>query len=164
MVRFPTGGRIRQQRRKSRLTQAELADAVGISTSYLNLIENEKRPIGGALLNRIASALDVVPAHLSGNENLRLTQELLELIRTYPDTQMDEGQALQLIAASSDWARAFLQLHRRYREASETATALSDRLGLTPKAMRMLLWEVQADEVAKRRAPTTSARGRIAAV
>ena len=128
MVRFPTGGRIRQQRRKIRLTQAELANAVGISTSYLNLIENEKRPIGGALLNRIASALDVVPAHLSGNENLRLTQELLELIRTYPDTQIDEGQALQLIAASSDWAHAFLQLHRRYREASETAIALSDRL------------------------------------
>lgn len=128
MARFPIGERIRQQRRKSRLTQAELADAVGISTSYLNLIENEKRPIGGALLNRIASALDVVPAHLSGNENLRLTQDLLELIRTYPDTQLDEGQALQLIAASSDWAHAFLRLHRRYREASETATALSDRL------------------------------------
>lgn len=137
MVRFPTGERIRQQRRKSRLTQAELADAVGISTSYLNLIENEKRPIGGALLNRIASALDVAPAHLSGNENLRLTQDLLELVRTYPDTQIDEGQALQLIAASSDWARAFLRLHRRYREAAETATAMSDRLSQDPALIEL---------------------------
>src|SRR6266508_1931398 len=30
-------------------------------------------------------------------------------------------------------------------------TALADRLGLTPKAMRMLLWTVVADEVAEQR-------------
>jgi hypothetical protein len=45
------------------------------------------------------------------------------------------------------------------------ATALSDRLGLTPKAMRLLLWEVTSDEVAgQRAASSTSARGRIKAV
>lgn len=31
------------------------------------------------------------------------------------------------------------------------ATALEDRLGLTPKAMRLLLWEVASDELADRR-------------
>lgn len=128
MTRFPTGGQIRQQRRKKRLTQSALAAAVGISTAYLNLIENEKRPIGGALLKRIAAALGVEPSHLSGSENLRLTQDLLELARIYPDMPAEEDQALQLIAAAPDWARAFLQLHRRYRDATETASALSDRL------------------------------------
>lgn len=46
------------------------------------------------------------------------------------------------------------------------AAALEDRLGLTPKAMRMLLWEIVADEVADKRAEkdATSARGRIKAV
>ncbi len=44
-------------------------------------------------------------------------------------------------------------------------TALEDRLGLTPKAMRLLLWEVSSDEVADKRATkATSARGRIKAV
>jgi hypothetical protein len=43
--------------------------------------------------------------------------------------------------------------------------ALEDRLGLTPKAMRMLLWEIVTDEVAeKREERTSSARGRIKAV
>jgi hypothetical protein len=43
--------------------------------------------------------------------------------------------------------------------------ALEDRLGLTPKSMRMLLWEIVTDEVAdKREANATSARGRIKAV
>jgi hypothetical protein len=45
------------------------------------------------------------------------------------------------------------------------ATALADRLGLTPKAMRLLLWQVVSDEVAeKRQEASAGARGRIKAV
>lgn len=45
------------------------------------------------------------------------------------------------------------------------ATALEDRLGLTPKSMRMLLWEITADEVGEKRGETASdARSRIKAV
>lgn len=45
------------------------------------------------------------------------------------------------------------------------ATALEDRLGLTPKAMRLLLWEVQDDELAEaRRQPRSDVRRRIRAV
>lgn len=45
------------------------------------------------------------------------------------------------------------------------AVVLEDRLGLTPKAMRMLLWQVATDEVAERREQaSTGARGRIKAV
>lgn len=42
-------------------------------------------------------------------------------------------------------------------------TALADRLGLTPKAMRLLLWEIVTDEVAEVR-QASGARGRIKAV
>lgn len=45
------------------------------------------------------------------------------------------------------------------------ATALADRLGLTPKSMRLLLWQIASDEVAERRQqPAAGARGRIKAV
>lgn len=45
------------------------------------------------------------------------------------------------------------------------ATALEDRLGLTPKAMRLLLWEIASDELAERRpADTSDVRQRIRAV
>lgn len=43
-------------------------------------------------------------------------------------------------------------------------TALEDRLGLTPKSMRLLLWEIAVDEVAEKREGPKSARGRIKAV
>ena len=46
------------------------------------------------------------------------------------------------------------------------ATELEDRLGLTPKAMRLLLWEIAADEVDDRRQQPrkAGARSRIKAV
>jgi hypothetical protein len=44
------------------------------------------------------------------------------------------------------------------------ATALEDRLGLTPKAMRLLLWEIVVDEMAAKRRAPKAARGRVKAV
>jgi hypothetical protein len=44
------------------------------------------------------------------------------------------------------------------------ARQFEDRLGLTPKAMRMLLWEIVSDEVTEQRQTAAGARGRIKAV
>jgi hypothetical protein len=45
------------------------------------------------------------------------------------------------------------------------ATVLEDRLGLTPKAMRMLMWDIVRDEVTDRRdEQANTARDRIKAV
>jgi hypothetical protein len=51
------------------------------------------------------------------------------------------------------------------KDAMSEARQLEDRLGLTPKAMRMLMWTVAADEVNEKRQETSAgARGRIKAV
>ena len=39
------GGKIRALRRRQRMTQADLARGLGISPSYLNLIEHNRRAI-----------------------------------------------------------------------------------------------------------------------
>ncbi len=43
------GPKIRRLRRELRLTQAAMADALGVSTSYLNLIERDQRPISAQI-------------------------------------------------------------------------------------------------------------------
>jgi len=48
-------------------------------------------------------------------------------------------------------------------QALAEARMLEDRLGLTPRAMRSLLWEIVADDPAEKREPTT-VRGRLRAV
>lgn len=51
------------------------------------------------------------------------------------------------------------------KDALAEARQLEDRLGLTPKAMRMLLWEISSDELADRRpASADDVRRRIRAV
>lgn len=72
------------------------------------------------------------------------------------------------------WTRTVARYCRMMVEAEEPlasaallaqVTAMEDRLGLTPKAMRLLLWRVVSDEVADQRdKPATSARGRLRAV
>ncbi len=49
-------------------------------------------------------------------------------------------------------------------KATMEARQLEDRLGLTPKSMRMLLWEIVADEVSEKREKPTDVRSRIKAV
>ena len=51
-VRF--GSKVRALRRREGLSQADLASKLGISASYLNLIENHKRPLPAPLLVKLA--------------------------------------------------------------------------------------------------------------
>ncbi|MCS6759377.1 MAG: helix-turn-helix transcriptional regulator [Candidatus Devosia euplotis] len=46
-MRAPISFRINNRRKSLRISQAGLTRLVGISPSYLNLIENNKRDIGG---------------------------------------------------------------------------------------------------------------------
>ena len=64
------------------------------------------------------------------------------------------------------YVRCALAAEDLEKNALAEARQLEDRLGLTPKAMRLLLWTVAPDEVAEKRqeASTSAARGRIKAV
>lgn len=132
MARLPIGQRIREHRKKAGTTQSDLAREVGISPSYLNLIEHDKRAIGGTLLGRIARALDVDMDRLSGTDDARLAQDIAEIARLLSLPGLDEQKAARFVSQSADWARAFRALHRSYAEANESALALSERLSQSP--------------------------------
>ena len=54
------GGKIRALRRQLHLTQADVARRVGISSSYLNLIEHNRRKISASLLIKLAEILRLI--------------------------------------------------------------------------------------------------------
>lgn len=62
------------------------------------------------------------------------------------------------------YARLLLAAEDLDKDALAEARQLEDRLGLTPKAMRMLLWEIVSDEISEKRQESQGARGRIKAV
>ncbi len=71
-----TGSRIRDRRIDRGIRQSDLAAMVGISPSYLNLIEHNRRRIGGRLLHEIARKLQVDPAQLTEGSESTLMEAL----------------------------------------------------------------------------------------
>jgi transcriptional regulator with XRE-family HTH domain len=53
------GAKVRALRRREGLSQVQLADKIGISPSYLNLIENNRRPLPANLLIKLAQLFSV---------------------------------------------------------------------------------------------------------
>jgi predicted transcriptional regulator/DNA-binding XRE family transcriptional regulator len=134
MRRGILGTRIRERRRGLGFTQAELARRIGISASYLNLIERNKRRIAGPLLRRTAEALDLRLDELDGAAEHRLLETLDELA-LLPDMRslgVEAESAGEMIGRFPGWARALAALARSEREAATAARALADRLTHDP--------------------------------
>lgn len=130
----PIGHRIRGRRKDIGLTQNALAKAAGISPSYLNLIEHNRRAIGGGLLLRLASALEIQPHALSGSEESRLLADLGEAATdpVFRETPLIPREFPAMIAAAPGMISAFLSLYRAYRNGLEEIDNLSERLSHDP--------------------------------
>ena len=134
MARQLAGYRIRERRRQLGFTQAGVAKKIGISPSYLNLIEANKRAIVGATLKRLTEILDLDPDTLTGRTEQRMIDDLAELA-TEPmlrDLGLDEPAAGDLVGRQPAWANALLRCWRAYLDQAQTASALSDRLNQDP--------------------------------
>ena len=129
-MRSILGARIRERRRSLGVSQAELARRVGISPSYLNLIEHNKRAIAGELLRDTAAALELQLEELDGASERRLLATLDEIAHI-PDIAalgVENDRAGELIGRYPGWARAVAALARAEHEATDVARALADRL------------------------------------
>lgn len=128
------GPKIRERRRAVGVTQAALSAQLGISASYLNLIEAGKRNIGGALLKRIADALGLSIDELDGATERRLMAELAELAAEplLAELGLQAAGAAELAGQRASWARALVLLHRAWLERGRAMSALSDRLTQDP--------------------------------
>jgi len=149
MDQAPVGIRIRSKRKAIGLTQAELAKKLEISPSYLNLIEADKRQIGGTLLRNIAALLGVETDALTGRAERRMVAALREIavepLLRHIDLSPDV--APELVGRNPDWARALLTLYRAWRDQTAIANALSDRLNQDPvlsNAIHQMLSHVTA--------------------
>lgn len=131
MARAPVGQRIRKRRQQLALSQSRLAERAGISSSYLNLIEHNKRPIGGKLLHRIAAAIDLDSRALAGTEEARLIAELAEIAddSALSAAKLSQDDSRDIVAASPQAAHTILALYRAYREARTRSDLIGDRLG-----------------------------------
>lgn len=139
-IRTPIGARIKRRRLEAGLSQVALAKALGISASYLNLIENNKRAIAGALLLRIGERLGIDLEHLSGDSEARTIATIGELMG---DTVMDgirmEADTIRdLVARFPEAGAALARLYRALADANAEIDVLQHRLRSDPLLSQLL--------------------------
>jgi predicted transcriptional regulator/DNA-binding XRE family transcriptional regulator len=138
-MRAPIGLRISSRRRALGISQAALARQAGISASYLNLIERNRRQVGGALLLRLAHELGVDIGELSGDAEHRLIAEVDEALADPVLQPAKLGlDARDLVAQQPGAALAIARLHRAYQGAQSIADDYADRLRTDPLLAELL--------------------------
>lgn len=131
------GPKIKALRRREGLTQARMADALGISASYLNLIEHNRRPLTAPLLIKIAQRFELDLAAF-GHENALLSADLHEVFGDpiFDEHGLTSEDVRDLASSQPALGRAVLNLYRRYQDTREHFETLSERLedAGTPRA------------------------------
>lgn len=129
-----TGTKVRRLRRDAGLTQVDLAAQLGISASYLNLIEHNQRALTRPLLLKLGEVLRIDPHTLSGSEEARLLSDLAEVFAdsVFGGQRLSREEIADVVAAAPSAARAIRTLHRSYRRAREDAVGLSEHLTDNP--------------------------------
>lgn len=126
------GSRIREKRLDRGLRQAAVAEKVGISASYLNLIEHNRRRIGGKLLADIARSLDVDPATLSDGVDAVLLDQMRAAAARH-GAQVELSRAEEMAARYPGWGALVASQARRIAALEEQIKVLNDRMAYDPK-------------------------------
>ncbi|HHO51665.1 MAG TPA: XRE family transcriptional regulator [Deltaproteobacteria bacterium] len=126
-MKLRLGVKVRALRRREGLTQVRLAERLGISASYLNLIEHDKRPLTAPLLIKLASLFELDVTTFGSEQDSALESDLLEVF----GDPMFEGMGLtnvvvrEVISSAPEVGRAVLELYRSYRNAEAQAARLA---------------------------------------
>ncbi len=124
------GGKVRRLRRSHGITQVEMARRLGISPSYLNLIEHNQRPLTRPLLVKLADSFGIDLQALCEDEDARIIANLDEVMgdALFHDYQIGRSEMSEAIGAAPSLGKAMLALYRAYRNARDGLDTLSERL------------------------------------
>ena len=124
------GAKVRALRRREGVSQAQLAEKLGISASYLNLIENNRRPLPAPLLIRLAQIYGVDLGTFAADEDARVVSELMEAFADplFEGHELTSTEVRELATATPAAARAVLSLYRAYQNARGSVETLAERV------------------------------------
>lgn len=138
------GPRLRRLRKDLGQTQADMGRGLGISTSYVNLLEKNERSVSVPVLLKLLEVYGVDWRDIAEDEDTSLLADMRAVFQD-PLFTADLPDLTQLRAAlshSPDLASAFLRLHRAYLAVNDqllTMTETGDRdaapSALSPEAV-----------------------------
>ncbi|UWQ16113.1 short-chain fatty acyl-CoA regulator family protein [Jannaschia sp. M317] len=124
------GGKLREVRTRIGLTQTEFAARLGVSLPYLNQMENNNRPVSTTVVLALAREFGFDVTELGGGDEARLVSDMREALADPVFGDAVPLADLRLAAGNAPaLARAFLDLHRAYRDGHERLASLDAALG-----------------------------------
>jgi XRE family transcriptional regulator, fatty acid utilization regulator len=115
-----SGARLRRLREEHELTQVALARTLDLSTSYVNQLENDQRPITVPVLLALTERFSLPPHYFSADSDARLVADLGDVFTASPaGDAVSRTQIEELVARMPDVGRSMVAVHRRLRDATE---------------------------------------------
>ncbi|SDY45230.1 helix-turn-helix domain-containing protein [Citreimonas salinaria] len=140
------GAKLRDLRTRLGLTQKDFAAKLGVSLPYLNQMENNNRPVSTTVVLGLAQEFGFDVTELGSGESERMVTDMREALAD-PVFNETPGMADLRLAASNApaLARAFLELHRAYRQTHERLASLDEALGRDGAQLQPSPWEEVRD-------------------
>ncbi|WP_372602725.1 short-chain fatty acyl-CoA regulator family protein [Actibacterium sp.] len=141
------GVKLRETRTRLGLTQKEFATKLGVSLPYLNQMENNNRPVSTGVVLALAQEFGFDVTELSAGDAERIVTDMREALAdpVFADAAPPLAD-LRLTASNAPaLARAFLDLHRAYRQTHERLAQLDEALGRDDARVRPSPWEEVRD-------------------
>ena len=119
------GARLRRLRLQLALTQTRMADDLGVSVSYLNLIERNQRPLSALFLLKLANGYNLDLRQLTGDDADAVTAELGVVFADplLAGIEVTRADLAEVAASTPGVAQALLRLHAARGEAAPDAPA-----------------------------------------
>ena len=112
------GPSLRRLRKREGLTQAAMAASLGISPSYLNLIERNQRPLSARVLVQVIERFDFDPRELREDEAIGGIDGLARRMadKRFADLNVDREELQEFLSAAPQAAAAFARLYDNSNE------------------------------------------------
>jgi transcriptional regulator with XRE-family HTH domain len=125
-----SGSKLRARRQEMGLRQGDVAQVAGISASYLNLIEHNRRPVPPDILARLAVVLDQPPDAFADGGGGAMLDDLRAVALAWPSAEL--ARVDEFAQRFPGWADAMLALHQRNLALDGAIAAVNDRMSHDP--------------------------------
>jgi predicted transcriptional regulator/transcriptional regulator with XRE-family HTH domain len=115
------GPRLRRMRRELGLTQQVMAEDLGISASYIALLERNQRPVTADMLLRLARTYRMDVTDLASEDGKNYARRIAEVLRDpiFSDIDMPSLEVSDLATSFPGISEALLRLHGAYLREQE---------------------------------------------
>ncbi|MCL5775734.1 short-chain fatty acyl-CoA regulator family protein [Limibaculum sp. FT325] len=122
------GPRLRQLRREHRQTQAEMARALGLSSAYVNLLENNQRSVSVQVLMKLSEVYGVDWRDIVKDDGPTQLADLRNVVQDplFSQTRPDIEELRAALDHAPRLAHSFITLHKSYRQLTERLLSVTE--------------------------------------